>query len=250
MQGCEVPRALRALLFLGRWDPRAERSLPRLAAVGLRPWAEGPGAASCSGSRWGSSASPGTGVRVGWAAASPGAVWDVAGSSSSLCPAGLPGGVGRGGVAMSHREAVSWLSASYSDGSVMTQGREPSARTEKLMVLMSLLQSGQVNFLRVHCRMQRRQKWCSQGTTKVSGVASRQMAQNASCMAPFWAGELELEIGSPCCSPAVISECCKKERPQSVCVSWGRQQLCPGPSAGRPPHPAPCWPLVRLQKQP
>lgn len=146
MQGCEVPRALRALLFLGRWDPRAERSLPRLAAVGLRPWADGPAVASC----WGSSASPGTGVRVGWAAASPGAVWDVAGSSSSPCPAGLPGGVGRGGVAMSHREAVSWLSASYSDGSVMTQGREPSARTEKLMVLMSLLQSGQVNFLRVH----------------------------------------------------------------------------------------------------
>ena len=138
MQGCEVPRALRALLFLGRRDPRAERSLPRLVAVGLRPWAEGPAVASC----WGSSASLGTGVRVGWAAASPGAVWDVAGSSSSLCPAGLPGGVGRGGVAMSHREAVSWLSASYSDGSVMTQGREPSARTEKLMVLMSLLQSG------------------------------------------------------------------------------------------------------------
>ena len=59
MQGCEVPRALQALLFLGRWDPRAERSLPRSVLLGLwlQCWAEGPAAASCSCCPWRSSIS-------------------------------------------------------------------------------------------------------------------------------------------------------------------------------------------------
>lgn len=46
----------------------------------------------------------------------------------------------------------------------MLHGREPSACTENWMVLLTLLQSGQVNFLNVQCRMQQRQNVCSRGT--------------------------------------------------------------------------------------
>ena len=75
-----------------------------------------------------------------------------------------------------------------------------------------------VNFLKVRRRTQRRQKRCSQGTTQASGVASRQMAQNSSSMAAFWAGEPQVEIRSSCRAPAVVPERCEKQRPQSAYV--------------------------------
>jgi len=50
----------------------------------------------------------------------------------------------------------------------MLHGREPSACTENWMVLLTLLQSGQVNFLNVQCRMQQRQNVCSQGPNHVA----------------------------------------------------------------------------------
>lgn len=179
-----------ALLFLGYCILLDEWSLlqPQVAGLYLQPWAEGPTPATYFSSLWGSSISLEMGM-VGWALRSPGVVWGVLRSSSSVGPAGLPDGAGHE-VAVGCKEIAWWLSALHSDGSVITQGREPSACTEKWRALISLLQSQQVSFLLVHRRMQQRHM-CLQATRRCQSLQSQQMKNDSSLFVPFplqWAG--------------------------------------------------------------
>lgn len=129
--------------------------------------AEGPTPATYSSSPWGSSISLEMGM-VGCALRSPGVVWGVLRNSSSVGLAGLPNGAGHE-VAAGCKEIAWWLSALHSDGSVITQGKEPSACTEEWRALISLLQSQQVScFLLVHRRMQQGHNVCLQATMQVS----------------------------------------------------------------------------------